>query len=938
MDPQRWAKIESLYHAALAMEPSERPAYLADACEESGLRREVESLLAYSDAKLETPVAPRHPLPSGFRLGSYEIKALLGVGGMGEVYRARDTKLKRDVALKVLPGAFARDPDRMARFQREAEVLASLNHPNIAQIYGVEERALVMELVEGEPPRGPMAFDNAWKIAVQIAEALEYAHERGVVHRDLKPANVKITPDGVVKLLDFGLAKAFAGPRKASQPAGEDSLTLTISGTNAGVILGTAPYMAPEQARGKKVEKSADIWSWGAVLYELLTGERMFKGEDVADTLAQVLTQEPDLDRVPVKVRKLLRRCLEKDPTERLRHIGDVRDLLEETALAQPRNARRLAIGGWTVAGLLLIALATVSFFYLRHTPLAVHVARYIIPAPENTTDLDSFAISPDGRYLALAAEVNGKRQLWLRAMDALQAQPLPSTEGARYPFWSPDNRNIGFFAEGKLKRIAVGGGPSHSLCDAPAGRGGSWNQENVIVFSPNPIAGTAIQRVSAAGGVPADVTTKKGVSRFPVFLPNGHHFLYLVTGGPVEQNGVYLGSLDGTQNRRILAEESSVLFASGWLFFIRENTLMAQPFDDASGQLMSEALPFAEGISLTPNTYYARVTVSETGVLLYERGRTGTTNQMVWYDRSGKFLSAVGAPGPVLDPAILGGKWVVFRRLASSGADLWLWDLTRGSDQPDQRLTTDASLNAAPFWSPQGDKIAFTSNRGGGVFNLYQKAAGGTAQEELLLSTGNHKGPTQWSRDGRFIIYSEFDPKTKRDIWVLPMEGGTERKPVPFLRSEFDELFGQISPDSHWMAYTSDESGQREVYVRPFPAAEGQWKTPIGRGEQPRWRGDSQELFFVGGDGKMMAVGLKSAAGSKPFFESNAPQPLFEVQLAQAPGGADLFEYDVTSDGKLFLLDTIVASSGAAPPLTVVLNWDAGLKRYAGASGYGTR
>jgi serine/threonine protein kinase len=870
-------------------------------------------------------------LSVGNRLGSYEILAPIGTGGMGEVYRAHDTKLKRDVAMKLLPEEFAQDSGRMARFEREAEVLASLNHPNIAAIYGIEEGALVMELVEGESPKGPLSFEEAWKIASQISDALEYAHEKGIVHRDLKPTNVKVTPEGVVKLLDFGLAKAFTEQTEAAANP-ERSPTLTIGATEAGVILGTAAYMAPEQAKGKRVNKRADIWAFGVVLYELLTGDRPFKGEDVPDTLAQVLTKEPDLAKAPRKVQKLLRRCLEKDPKKRLRDIGDVRCLLEEEPQDEGLHRTRFGtfgVGSSIAAAVLLIALGVVSLIHFREAPPQKVVLRYTITALENTTNLHSFAISPDGRYLAMAVEVNGTGQLWLRPLDTLQAQPMAGTEDATYPFWSPDSRYIGFFAQGKLKKIPASGGPAQSLCSAPTGLGGTWNRADMIVFTPT-LIGSAIQRVSASGGVPADVISNKGYSLFPAFLADGRHFLYVGYGLSVEQNGIYLASLDGKENRRILPEVSRVVFAAGQLLFIREKTLMVQAFDSTSGRTVGEAFPVAApAISFsTVTSTYAQVTASETGVLLYQRGGNVAANQMAWYDRRGKLLGAIGAPGPVFDPALSPDeKSVVYRRALRASAsisvwDLWLRNLARGVEQ---RFTTDASANVVPLWSPQGDRIGFASNRGG-VYNLYQKAANGTGQDELVLASGNNRLPSQWSRDGRFIVYQELYPRTDRDILVLPMEGRKERRPVAFLHSEFNELFGQLSPDSHWMAYTSDESGQREVYVRPFPGGEFQRPISIAGGEQPRWRGDGKELFFEGADGKMMAVAVKATVGIKPLFEPGAPQPLFEVHLAQDPTDV-IFQYDVTTDGKRFLLNTVVGPL-SAPVINVVVNWDAGLKK----------
>jgi len=608
---------------------------------------------------------------------------------------------------------------------------------------------------------------------------------------------------------------------------------------------------------------------------------------------------------------------------------GDVQRIIEEHLAHRQSGAevvsRAEAPGSklpWILAAVGISAALIVSFLYFRGQPAVERMLRYTIALPENTISIHSFAISPDGRYVAIAAVVNGKRELWLRALDAFQAQPMPGTEDATYPFWSPDSHHIGCFAQDRIKKIAASGGPAQSLCAALNGRGGSWNREDVIVFSSAGAAG--IQRVSAAGDVlPTEVTTTNGSSRFPVFLPDGSHFLYLVTGVSVEQNGVYRGSLNGKENQRILADQSSVVFAGGRLLFIRENTLMAQPFDAARGQIVGEVFPVTEGVSFTTAANYAPVTVSEAGVLL-DKGVAVGSNQMQWYDRSGKLREAVGAAGPVWEPAIAPDeKSLVFRRTAGGfgRTDLWLRDLARGADQ---RFTTDASANALPVWSPRGDRIAFASNRRG-ILDLYQKVASGTGQVEVLLASANPKGPTQWSRDNRFIVYTELDPKTKLDIWILPMEGGAERKPFSFLHSEFNELHGQLSPDSHWMAYTSDASGQREVYVRDFPGSEDEKRISIAGGEQPRWRGDGRELFFVGGDSKMMAVAVKAMAGPKPIFEAAAPQPLFEAHLAQFIDNA-AFEYDVTADGKRFLLDTI--AGGSAPLLNVVLNWDAGLRK----------
>ncbi|MBI3694947.1 MAG: serine/threonine-protein kinase [Acidobacteria bacterium] len=521
------------------------------------------------------------PISAGTRLGPYEIVASLGAGGMGEVYRARDARLGRDVALKVLPEVFAKDAERMARFEREAQVLASLNHPNIAALYGLEEsggvRALVMELVEGPTlaeriEDGPIPIDEALPIARQIAEALEAAHEKGIIHRDLKPSNVKVKADGAVKVLDFGLAKALE-----DDPASSDvrnSPTLSLAATRAGVILGTAAYMPPEQAKGKPVDRRADIWAFGVVLFEMLTGQQLFAGETAGDTLAAVIKDEPKWDRLPEStppaIRKLLRRCLDRDPRRRLRDIGEARLVIEDVMAGAPAEepsprprvsaSPRLAVS-WVVAGALLISTLVLAFLYFGETPPAERVMRYSVPAPEKAS-IHSFAISPDGRYLAIAATAQGKRYLWVRALDALQPQLLPGTEEAANPFWSPDSRWIGFFAQGKLKKIAVSGGPAQTLCDAAAGRGGAWNRDGVILFAPSPTG--PLFRVSAVGGVPVQVAKAEGggTHRNPVFLPDGRRFLYQVTGGTADKAGVHVASLDGVAPRRVLADISNVAYA----------------------------------------------------------------------------------------------------------------------------------------------------------------------------------------------------------------------------------------------------------------------------------------------------------------------------------------------------------------------------------------
>ncbi len=698
------------------------------------------------------------------------------------------------------------------------------------------------------------------------------------------------------------------------------------------MILGTAAYMSPEQARGKAVDKRADIWAFGVVLFEMVTGKRLFDGETISDTLAAVLTKEPEWEEVPAKVRRLLEACLQKDPRQRLHDIGDWRLLLTETQpQVAPHSRSRLGYVAWGVAGILLVALAMLAFVHFRETPLTERVLRYTVAAPESSR-VHSFAISPDGRSVTIAAAVNGKRQLWLRTLDALQFQPLQGTEDATYPFWSPDSRYIGFFAQGKLRKIAAGGGPAQSLCDARDGRGGTWSRDNVIVFSPS--GGEAvIQRVPAAGGVSFGVTHIKGDLRFPAFLPDGRHFMYLVTRVSSEKNGVYLSSLDGKESRRILPDTSSVVFAplasgsrAGHIMFVRENTLMGQPFDAVSGQTLGDAFPVAEGVTFSTVGGFAPITVSDNGVLLYATGGNAGFQNFAWYDRAGMLIASAGMTGSVWDPAISPDeKTIAFRRNVTDNgsADIWLRDLARATDI---RLTSDG-FNTMPVWSPNGDRVIFRSSVGGRE-SLRRKLVSGSGQDELLLLAVT-AAPTQWSRDGRFIVYTDYGPKTKMDLWVLPVGVNAEdKKPIPFLRSEFNETQGQISPDGRWMAYTADDSGQHEVYVRPFPTAEGIWRISTAGGQQPRWRGDGKELFFVGTDGKMMAVTVKESGGAKPFFEAGTPMPLFDAHMALTALSNFGFQYDVTADGKRFLVNVLTNSFAESTPLNVMVNWNAGAKK----------
>jgi serine/threonine protein kinase len=876
-------------------------------------------------------------LEPGQCVGPYQIVSFVAAGGMGEVYRGRDMKLKRDVALKVLPEEFARDPGRMARFQREAEVLASLNHPNIAHIYGVEERALVMELVEGESPKGPMPFEDAWKIASQIAEGLSYAHEKGIIHRDLKPANIKITPDGVVKLLDFGLAKAYSGRPDVVGVDPSDSPTMTLGATVPGVILGTAAYMSPEQARGKNVDRRADIWAFGVVLYELLTGKQLFRGQDLTEILASIIKENLDLQAVPQRVRKLLEACLEKDPRKRLQSIGDVHYLMETGPAVEARPLPRLMLVLTAVTAVLLVSVTTLSILHFREQPPERLVMRFQISAPEANNKISSpLALSPDGLHLALTAiGDDGRTSLWIRALDSLEMRLLSGTEGASQyapPFWSPDSRFIGFFADGKLKKIDVSGGPAQTLCAVEGPAGGSWDRGGVIIFSR---VRNGIWRVPETGGAPVQITPITPRAILPWFLPDGRHFLYSVSSATPENNVTFLQSLDGREKKPLLGGSYSNATAyappfargeKGHLLFLRQETLMAQPFDELDLQLGGEALPVAR-----PVTYFS---VSTNGVLAYRAGKgiipTETDQQLAWFDRAGKPLGLIGPPGAYNDLALSpDGERVALTRLDSG--DIWTLDLARNVPA---RFTFGPALDFEPVWSPDSKLLAFASRRDHGLDQIYWKDSSGIGSEEAVWkSTTGGQRPKAWSPDGKFLLFMRADANGGVfNLWLLPADQGRPagaRQGAPYFTSPFNITQGQFSPGPanapHWVAYTSNESGQVQIYVQSFPAGHGKFPISTNGGVQPRWRKDGKELFYLSLEQKLMSVAVKTA----PTFEYGTPKELFQTNISGGGNLANIFRYDVAPDGHRFLMLDEVGGGGTGPsPITVVTNWTAGLKR----------
>jgi eukaryotic-like serine/threonine-protein kinase len=862
----------------------------------------------------------------GAFLGPYEITALLGKGGMGEVYRARDTKLKREVAIKILPAEFSRDAERLLRFQREAEMLAAFNHQSIGAIYDLAEaggtRFLVLELVEGQTldeliaSRGAMRLDDALRIGAQICEALGAAHEKGIVHRDLKPANVKITPDGKVKVLDFGLAKVFQERREAATTS--DLPTLTNASV-PGVILGTPAYMAPEQVRGETIDRRADIWAFGVVLWEMVTGKRLYSGKTVSDVLAAVIREEPDWNQAPAKLLPLLKRCLEKEPQRRLRDIGDAMAIVENTTEVQPHSSRVTRVLAAVVV-LLLAALSALVFVRFNAATPEVRVLVTSIDAPENASldfgaDFGPPALSPDGRRIVFAVRRDGKTQLWVRSLDSAAAQPLAGAENAQFPFWSPDSQSIGYFADAKLKRIDVPGGSVLTLADAPNPRGGSWSPEGIIVFASN-FAGQ-LQKVKASGGAPEPATSyvkNDYAHMYPWFLPDGRHFFFEAqTQANINEVTLRVGLLDSQEVKTVGPAQSNAVYSSGYLLYLRENILMAQPFDETRLIVSGEPRAVASQVrgAPTPN-FIGAFTVSRQGLLAYQSGGSAGL-QLTWFGRNGKPIGPLGDPADFYSLALSpDGKSVATARLDENN-DIWIYDVTGGLAR---RLTLNRDTEQDAVWSPDGKSIAYRSNAKG-AFDLYRKAADGTRSEELLYADGVAKIASSWSPDGANLLFFRIDPKTQRDIWVLPGARSASTKPFPWLATPANEAYVKFSPDGLYVAYASDESGRYEVYVAPFPGPGGKRQVSNG-GTHPHWRGDGKEIFYLGPNGTIM---------SAPLLIRGAAIAVGETQSLgiRVPAGRPSL-YDVSADGQRFLVATPAEQKSAS--LTLVQNWTGILKK----------
>ncbi|HET7694123.1 MAG TPA: protein kinase [Vicinamibacterales bacterium] len=881
-------------------------------------------------------------------IGPYRIVGKLGEGGMGEVYRARDSLLNRDVAIKVLPPLFAVDAERLARFTREAQTLAALNHPNIAQIYGLEgaagpgtTRALVMELVEGDDlstliARGPMPLADVLPIARQIADALEAAHEQGIVHRDLKPANVKVRRDGTVKVLDFGLAKAFDAKAESGADAMQ-SPTFTARNTQLGMIIGTAAYMAPEQARGKAVDRRADIWAFGVVVFEMLTGRRAFDGDDISDVLASVLKSDPDWSRIPAEtpasIRRLLRRCLEKEPRKRLSAIGDARLELDDIDAGPPAASSPAAPGrpsivsrAWPIvaAVVLTAAVGAIAWVSTRSTP-DLPLARLSVVAPPGASlypDSTGVAISPDGKLLAfIVGNVSrSESQLWVRSLDSLSSRRLEGGDGATLPFWSPDSTRIGFFTNAKLKTIAASGGRAEVLADTPGPRGGTWNASGIIVFAPDAVG--PLMKISASGGTPAPATSldtarKEIGHRFPTFLPDGRHFIYAALPGKEGRFDILAGSLDDDSHTLVGSMDSAPVYAEpGWLLYARQGVLAAQRFDARTLKISGEAqlLPDEPISILDPATSFTAgksTTVSNTGTLAYFS--VPSTNTVAsWYDALGRYAGDVTLPPGHYETATISpdGKYAIAVRSTSPAESaLWLVDLERNSASP---LTSGRGRNDQPLWSPDGKRIVFATDRDGPQDLFIKTIADASPEQPLYRSELPFKGPLSWTPDGSSIVMTQLEPITSQNIFLMPATGKGELKLL--VRGPTRDSGAAVSPDGHWLAFISDESGRFELYLQAFPDPAGRLKVSKQGALLAWWTRDGRQLLYVADDlHSLWRVDVDTSRGLK----IGTP-----IRIATFP--PNIVSVDATPDRQRFL--AIAPERSGPGSWTVVQNWLAAL------------
>ena len=883
-------------------------------------------------------------LTQGTKLGPYEIQSPLGAGGMGEVYRARDTRLERIVAVKILPSHLSEDPEAKQRFDREARTISSLNHPNICTLHDVGHQDgvdyLVMECLEGQTladrlRKGPLPIEQVLRYAIDICEGLEKAHRCGVIHRDLKPGNIMLTKVGA-KLMDFGLAKA-----SVANAAAASNLTMTTSTppgshplTAQGTVVGTFQYMSPEQVEGKPADPRSDIFALGAVLYEMTTGQRAFEGKTAASAMAAVLEREPApitslQPMTPPAFERLVKACLAKDPDDRWQTAHDVKLQLKQiseggsqitssAAVVAPR--KRTSKPSWIVAAVWAVVAGLALFFLYQAKQQQLPVLRVEINPPDKmqfnlSGDHGGPAvISPDGRYIVFSAYGSSGAQLYLRALDSTSPQALPGTVGAMFPFWSPDSRSIAFFTDDKLKRMEVSGGTPVTICGSTLGRGGSWNQDGTIVAALS--YNTGLSRVPASGGTPTPVTAIDGVHysshRWPWFLPDGKHFLYIAVkhNAPTSpETAVFLASLDGKEDRLLFHTLSNAIYASGRLLFQRENSLVTQTFDLSNGKLSGEPQTLSENVQFDAGLWRMNLSASTDGMLLYASGTASGTEILTWYDRSGKRLGTVGEQGEFYDLDLSpDDKKIVATELNTATATIWVHDLVTNLKT---RLTFSGGAHLTPLWSPDGKQIAFTSNQQAAIS---VKTLGSSAPERTLLSspTPIYQAISDWSHDGRYLMY-EQGTGMNTDLWVLPLSG--DAKPFPYTSGSSR---GAFSPDGHWVAYVAQEGGRPEVFVAPFPWTGAKWQVSNGGGTGPRWRDDGKELFYFDLNG-VTAVAVDGAGST---FQVGSSKLLFRLPLRGIIGR----EYAPTRDGQRFI--AVTPSEGSSQSLTLVQNCPAELKK----------
>jgi serine/threonine protein kinase/Tol biopolymer transport system component len=885
-------------------------------------------------------------LATGTKLGPYEILSPLGAGGMGEVYRARDTRLDRTVAVKILPSHLSENAEAKQRFDREARTISSLNHPNICTLHDVGHQDgvdyLVMEYLEGETladrlRKGPLPIEQVFRYGIEICDGLERAHRDGVVHRDLKPGNVMITRTGA-KLMDFGLAKAAV----VAPAAASSNLTVTMSTpigshplTAQGTVIGTFQYMAPEQVEGKEADARSDIFALGGVLYEMVTGKRAFEGNTAASVMAAVLERDPApissiQPLTSMALERLVKTCLAKDPDERWQTAHDVKLQLKQMAeggsqtsapaLASPQRKRRNVLP-WGIAAILgMVAMAALVAAYLANHKQVQVLRLAISPPPKTQFNLSGdyagpAMISPDGRYIVFSASVGNSSQLYLRPLDGLTAQALPGTVGAGFPFWSPDSHSIAFFTPDKLKRIEIGNAAPVTICDSTLGRGGSWNQDGTIIVALAYNSG--IWRVPAGGGTPTPITKVDDVTysshRWPWFLPDGKHFLYIAinhTAPLSPDTAVFIASLDGKENRLLFHTLSSAIYASGRLLYMRDNALVAQPFDPDAGRITGNAEPLVDNVQFDSALWRTNLSASLVGTLVYASGTASGNQVITWYDRSGKALGTVGELGSYYELALSPDEKKLAVTDGSSAAPvIWVYDL---NSQLKTRLTFSGGVQRTPVWSPDGSKIAFTSNQ---QANIAVQALDRGTPSETVLSAAKGLGfaLTDWSHDGRYLLYSQ-GVALDLHLWALPLFG--DRKPFSYIPSSINEFHGQFSTDGRWVAYISpDESGQPQIFVAPFPWTGAKWQVSNGASGEPVWRADGKELYYYDFTG----ITAIQVDGTGSTFQVGASKKLFPLPIR------DLFrEYAVTRDGQRFV--AITASEGSSQSLTLVQNWPAEL------------